>query len=162
MNEIQLLTLLEKNAKYTTVDLATMLEAEESDVLETLSTLEKEKVICGYHTIVNWNKTNKEHVSAVIFVDAIPEREYGYERIARKIYMYPEVEAMHLMSGKSDFILMLHGQTMKDIADFVATKLACIDGISATSTLFVLQTYKANDVIFHEDKEKNERLVVTP
>lgn len=162
MNELQLLSLLEKDAKMSTSDLAAILQEEESKVLETLSELEKEKVICGYHTIINWDKTNKERVSAIIFADATPEREYGYDRIARKIYKYPEVESMHLMSGKSDFLIMIHGQTMKEIAEFTATKLACIDGITATSTLFILQTYKANDSIFPETEEKSERLVVTP
>lgn len=162
MNELQMLALLEKNAKVDLTDLATMLQEEESKVLETLNDLEKEKVICGYHTIINWDKTNKERVSAIIFADATPEREYGYDRIAKKIYNYPEVESMHLMSGKSDFLIMIHGQTMKEVAEFTATKLACIEGITATSTLFVLQTYKANDFIFSEPEEKSERLVVTP
>lgn len=162
MKDLQLLSLLEKQARMETVDLAAALQEDEDSVLNRLSDLEKEKIICGYHTIINWNKTSKERVSAIIFADAIPEREFGYENIARKIYKYPEVESMHLMSGKSDFIIMIHGQTMKNIADFVATKLACIEGISATSTLFVLQTYKSNEVIFNEDSEKHERLIVTP
>ena len=162
MDEKQLLTYIEKNANMDRHSLADVLQAEESDVLNTLNTLEKEKVICGYHTIINWNKANKEHVTSIIFADATPEREFGYENIARKIYNYPEVDSMHLMSGKSDFIIMIHGKTMKEIADFVATKLACIDGITATSTLFVLQTYKSNGFIFTEEENKRERLVVTP
>lgn len=162
MNEVQLLKLLEKNARMSSDDLATVLEEEESKVLETLNDLEKEKIICGYHTIINWDKTNKERVSAIIFADATPEREYGYDRIAKKIYRYPEVESMYLVSGKNDFMIMIHGQTMKDIAEFTATKLACIDGITATSTLFILQTYKANDSIYTEEEEKRERLLVTP
>lgn len=162
MNEVQLLKLLEKNARMSSDDLATVLEEEESKVLETLNDLEKEKIICGYHTIINWDKTNKERVSAIIFADATPEREYGYDRIAKKIYRYPEVESMYLVSGKNDFMIMIHGQTMKDIAEFTATKLACIDGITATSTLFILQAYKANDSIYAEEEEKRERLLVTP
>lgn len=162
MNEIQMLRLLEKNAKMNTQDLASVLQEAESDVLASMNELEKEKVICGYHTIINWDKTCKEKVSAIIFADVVPEREYGYDRIAKKIYNYPEVESMYLMSGKSDFLMMIHGATMKEIADFTATKLACIEGVNATSTLFVLQTYKAHGSIFMEDEEKNERLLVTP
>ncbi len=162
MNELQLLSLLEKDARMSIDDLATVLAEEKSDVLETLNELEKEKVICGYHTIINWDKTNKDRVSAIIFADATPEREFGYENIAKKIYRYPEVESMYLMSGKSDFLIKMNGQTMKDIAEFTATKLACIEGITATSTLFVLQTYKNNDVILSEQEEKAKRLVVTP
>lgn len=162
MDDMQLLAYLEKNANMDRATLADVLETEKSEVLTALNDLEKEKVICGYHTIINWNKTNKERVTSIIFADAIPEREFGYEKIARKIYQYPEVDSMHLMSGKSDFIIMIHGKSMKEVADFVATKLACIDGISATSTLFVLQTYKSNGFIFAEEENKRERLVVTP
>lgn len=162
MNELQLLSILEKDARMDIHDLAAVLQEEESTVLESLHELEKEKIICGYHTIINWDKTNKERVSAIIFADATPEREYGYDRIAKKIYNYPEVESMHLMSGKSDFLIMLHAQTMKDIAEFTATKLACIEGITATSTLFILQTYKSNASVFAKTEEKAKRLVVTP
>ena len=157
-----LLNYLERNAKMNVTTLADMLAASESDVLETLSDLEKEKVILGYHTIINWDKTNTEKVNAMIMVDATPEREYGYDRIAKKIYAYPEVEDMYLMSGKSDFILMVEGKTMKDIADFTATKLACIDGVTGTNTIFIMQTYKANGFIYAEEENKRERLVVTP
>ena len=157
-----LLNYLERNAKMNVTTLADMLAASESDVLETLSDLEKEKVILGYHTIINWDKTNTEKVNAMIMVDATPEREYGYDRIAKKIYAYPEVEDLYLMSGKSDFILMVEGKTMKDIADFTATKLACIDGVTGTNTIFIMQTYKANGFIYAEEENKRERLVVTP
>ena len=162
MNEAMLLAYLEKDATMNRATLAEVLAASESEVLETLSDLEKEKVILGYHTIINWDKTNTERVSALIMVDATPEREHGYDNIARKIYRYPEVEDMYLMSGKSDFILMVKGKTMKEIADFTATKLACIDGVTGTNTIFIMQTYKANGFIYTEEENKRERLVVTP
>lgn len=162
MKDEQLLSLLERKANYSIQDLATILQEDENNVLDKMQQFEKDKIICGYHTIINWNRTNKEKVSAIIFADAIPEREFGYDNIARKIYSYPEVESMHLMSGQNDFIIRINGSTMKDIADFVATKLACIDGISGTATLFVLQTYKSNGFIYSEDEDKRERLLVTP
>ncbi len=162
MKDEQLLALLERKANYDTRTLADILQSDEQSVLNKLSELQQERIICGYHTIINWNKTNTEKVAAVIFADATPEREFGYDRIAKKIYQYPEVESMHLMSGRNDFIMRINGYSMKEIADFVATKLACIDGITATSTLIVLQTYKSNGFIFQEDEEKHERLVVTP
>ena len=124
--------------------------------------MEKEKIVLGYHTIINWDKTNTEKVNALIMVDATPEREHGYDKIARKIYSYPEVEDMYLMSGKSDFILMVRGRTMKEVADFTATKLACIDGVTGTNTIFIMQTYKANGFIYAEEENKKEILVVTP
>ncbi len=162
MKDEHILALIEKKANYSTQDLATILQEDEQSILEKMQEFEKEKIICGYHTIINWDKTNKENVAAIIFADTTPEQEVGYENIARKIYNYPEVESMHLMSGKNDFIIRINGSSMKEIANFVATKLACIDGISATSTLIVLQTYKSNGFIYSQEEDKRERLLVNP
>lgn len=162
MNDIELLTLLENNAKYEVKDLATILQSDEATILDKLASYEKANIICGYHTIINWDKTNKEKVTSIIYIDATPQRDTGYDAIAKKIYKYPEVESMYLTSGKSDFILTIHGQTMKEIAHFIATKLACIDGVTSTSTLFVLQTYKYNGIIMCEEEKANERLLITP
>ncbi|MDF9824556.1 DNA-binding Lrp family transcriptional regulator [Breznakia sp. PF5-3] len=162
MNDMELLSFLETNARYETKDLAVILQTDEKEVLDKLAAFEKDKIICGYHTIINWDKTHNEKVTSIIYVDAIPQRDSGYDAIARKIYNYPEVESMYLTSGKSDFILTVHGKTMKEIANFIATKLACIDGVTSTSTLFVLQTYKYNGVIMCEEEKPNERLLITP
>ena len=157
-----LLNLLTHNAKMEITDLASALNECEEDVTQTLKDLEKNKIICGYHTLINWDKTNTDHVMALIEVKVTPEREFGYDRIAKNIYRYPEVDTMYLMSGKSDFILMIQGRTMKEIADFTATKLACIEGVTGTNTIFIMQTYKANGFIYAEEENKRERLVVTP
>lgn len=162
MKDLELLSLLEKNSKYETRDLATMLATSEEKIIDKIDKFEKDKIICGYHTIVNWEKADTEICTSIIYVDAIPERNFGYDNIARKIYSYPEVESMYLTSGKSDFLLMVHGKTMKEVANFVATKLACIEGITATTTLFVLQTYKSDNVVMVEEEKTRERLVVTP
>ena len=144
-----LLSLLETNARYSTRDLADVLLEDEDSVIHTMSDLEKKKIICGYHTIINWDKTNKEKVMALIEVGVTPERDYGYDKIAKNIYRYPEVDTMYLMSGKSEFIVIIYGKTMQEVSNFVGTKLAPTQNVVSTSTFFVL-------------KEYNERLVVTP
>lgn len=163
MNQDALLSLLENNAKLTTTDLAMALDQSEDEVSETIRALEKKHVICGYHTLINWDKTNTETVRALIQVTSNPEREYGYDRIAKKIYKFPEVDTMYLLSGAYEFLVMVNGKTMQEIAHFVGSKLAPIEAVTNTSTLFVLKQYKKNGICFEDDKEKTEeRLVVTP
>lgn len=157
-----LLSLLETNARYSTRDLADVLLEDEDSVIHTMSELEKKKIICGYHTIINWDKTNKEKVMALIEVGVTPERDYGYDKIAKNIYRYPEVDTMYLMSGKSEFIVIIYGRTMQEISNFVGTKLAPTQNVVSTSTFFVLKEYKVNGVVFDEEEKHNERLVVTP
>lgn len=157
-----LLSLLETNARYSTRDLADVLLEDEDSVIHTMSDLEKKKIICGYHTIINWDKTNKEKVMALIEVGVTPERDYGYDKIAKNIYRYPEVDTMYLMSGKSEFIVIIYGKTMQEVSNFVGTKLAPTQNVVSTSTFFLLKEYKVNGVIFDEEEKHNERLVVTP
>lgn len=157
-----LLSLLETNARYSTRDLADVLLEDENSVIHEMSELEKKKIICGYHTIINWDKTNKEKVMALIEVGVTPERDYGYDKIAKNIYRYPEVDTMYLMSGKSEFIVIIYGKTMQEISNFVGTKLAPTQNVVSTSTFFVLKEYKVNGVVFDEEEKQNERLVVTP
>lgn len=162
MNKELLLSLLETNARYSTRDLADALLEDENSILHTMSDLERKKVICGYHTIINWEKTNKDKVMALIQVDVTPERDYGYNRIAKNIYRYPEVDTMYLMSGKSEFLVMIYGRTMQEISNFVGAKLATTENVVSTSTFFVLKEYKVNGVAFEEEERPHERLVVTP
>lgn len=163
MNKELLLSLLETNARYATRDLADILLEDESSVIHAMSDLEKKKVICGYHTIINWDKTSRDKVMAMIEVDVAPERDFGYDRIAKNIYRYPEVDTMYLMSGKSEFIVIIYGRTMQEISNFVGAKLATTENVVSTSTFFVLKEYKVNGVVFNDDEKKKEpRLVVTP
>lgn len=157
-----LLNLLTHNAKMEITDLASALNECEEDVTLTLKDLEKNKIICGYHTLINWDKTNTDHVMALIEVKVTPEREFGYDRIAKNIYRYPEVDTMYLLSGNTEFIVILHGRTMQEVAQFVGSKLACIPAVTGTSTAFVLKQYKVDGVIFDDEKEAQERLLVTP
>ena len=156
MDEKLMLSLLQKNARMKITDLAAALDESKDDVIEKLTELEKKKVICGYHT-------NTEIVTALIQVNASPEREYGYDRIASHIYKFDEVDTMYLLSGSFEFVCIVKGKTMQEVAHFVASKLACVDGVTGTSTYFVLKQYKNNGVVLIEDEDgKNDRLVVTP
>lgn len=163
MDENLLLTLLHNNARMEVTDLAMALNETEDNVVKTINQLEKDKVICGYHTIINWDRTNVDNVMALIQINATPEREYGYDRIAKKIYAFPEVDTMYLLSGSFEFVAIVKGKTMQEVAHFVASKLACVDGVTGTSTFFTLKQYKNNGVVLIEDEDgKNDRLVVTP
>lgn len=162
MNETTLLKLLEHNACLKTCDLAAALNESEETIKETLNQLKEDKVLLGQHTLINWDKTNVDRVMALIEVSVMPEREYGYDRIAKLIYRYPEVDTMYLMSGKSEFIVIIYGKTMQEIAQFVGSKLACIEKVTGTCTLFVLKKYKSEGIVFEEEEEANERLLVTP
>ena len=162
MKQELLLSLLETNARYSTRDLADILLEDEDSVIHTMNELEKKKIICGYHTIINWDKTNRDKVMAMIKVEVSPERDYGYDRIARNIYRYPEVDTMYLMSGKSEFIVIIYGKTMQEVSNFVGSKLATTDHVTSTSTFFVLKEYKVNGVVFGDEEKPEERLVVTP
>ena len=162
MKQELLLSLLETNARYSTRDLADILLEDEDSVIHTMNELEKKKIICGYHTIINWDKTNRDKVMAMIEVEVSPEHDYGYDRIARNIYRYPEVDTMYLMSGKSEFIVIIYGKTMQEVSNFVGSKLATTDHVTSTSTFFVLKEYKVNGVVFGDEEKPEERLVVTP
>ena len=162
MKQELLLSLLETNARYSTRDLADILLEDEDSVIHTMNELEKKKIICGYHTIINWDKTNRDKVMAMIEVEVSPERDYGYDRIARNIYRYPEVDTMYLMSGKSEFIVIIYGKTRQEVSNFVGSKLATTDHVTSTSTFFVLKEYKVNGVVFGDEEKPEERLVVTP
>ncbi len=159
MDEIKLLNILKNDPRISTEDLADILNESEEDVLKTKLKLEKDKVICGYHTIINWDKTNTEECSAIIEVSAKPERDKGYDEVASRIARYPEVKSLYLISGRSEFMVLIDGKTMREVADFVGQKLAPIEGVSATVTLFVLKKYKIEGVVLDE-KEKDERMLI--
>ncbi len=160
MNEEKLLKAIENNARYDLKDLARELDEDESTVGDTIKSLEDKKVICGYHTIINYDKTNGEEVTAVIEVACTPRRESGYDDIAKEIYSYDEVSTMYLMSGKSEFIVIINGKTMKEVASFVAHHLAPIDGVTRTETYFILAKYKVEGVVINGDSKKDDRLMV--
>ena len=162
MEQMELLKLLEKNARAEVKDLAAILNEKEDQVAATIKSLEENQVIRGYHTVINWDKANQEGVYAIIEVSATPERDAGYEKIAREIYNYPEVSSLYLISGAIEFIVIIDGKTMKEVASFVAQKLAPIPGVNSTTTHFVLKRYKLDGVILEKEEQNQERMLITP
>ncbi|MBE6561660.1 MAG: Lrp/AsnC family transcriptional regulator [Ruminococcaceae bacterium] len=146
MNE--LLKLLEDNSRLTDEQLAKMLGKEEGEIRDMIERYERDRVVLGYKAIIDWDKTDKESVSALIEVKITPQRDRGFDRVAEKIYNYPEVESLYLMSGGFDLAVMIEGKTMKEVAYFVAMKLAPIEDVISTSTHFVLRKYKDKGVVY--------------
>ena len=147
------LKLLENDATLTTKELAVMLSKEEGDIKKMVKELEDDGVILGYRTVIDWEKTDREYVSALIEVKVMPQRDDGFDKIAEKIQNYPEIKGLYLMSGGFDFTVLIEGKTMKEVAYFVARKLAPIEYVTATATHFVLKTYKYNGVIYYSSKK---------
>ncbi len=159
MNEILRLLDIEKG-KIDRAKIAAMLRIEESEVDERLAELERNNVIVGYRTIVNWDKTDRNVVTALIELKVTPQRGEGFDKIAERIYKYPQVTSLYLMSGAYDLAITIEGKTMQEVALFVAQKIAPMDSIISTATHFVLKKYKEEGIVF-EDDEKDTRQVIT-
>lgn len=144
----QILKLLENDAKLTEKQLAIMLDTDEATIKEHIDALEKSGIILGYKTIVDWEKTEKESVSAMIEVKLTPQKDKGFDRVAEKLYNYPEVQAVYLMSGSYDLSVLIEGKTMKEVASFVSQKLSTIDSVISTATHFVLHKYKDKGMVY--------------
>ena len=144
----EILKLLEKDAKLSAEQIATMLELNAADVKAEIEAMEKNGIILGYNTVVDWEKTERETVSAMIDVKLTPQRDRGFDRVAEKIYNYPEVKAVYLMSGSYDLSVLIEGKTMKEVAFFVSQKLAPIEAVISTATHFVLHKYKDTGVLY--------------
>ena len=152
-----ILKLLERDARLTNAQLAAMLDISEEEVAEQLKTLERDHVILGYKTVIDWDKTDKEVVTAIIEVRVTPQRGEGFEKVAERIYQFEEVESLYLMSGSYDLAVFLVGRTMREVALFVATKLAPVEGVASTATSFILKKYKESGVLFEAEPEQQER-----
>lgn len=157
----ELLSIIEKNSRIDFKELAVLLGAKEEDVLEEITKLEKEGIICAYHTLINWEKTSIEKVSALIEVKVTPQRGQGFDRIAERIYNYPEVKSVYLISGGYDLLVTLEEKSLKEIANFVSDKLSTLDSVLSTATHFILKKYKDHGTIMNETI-KDEREVITP
>ncbi|MGN0317159.1 MAG: Lrp/AsnC family transcriptional regulator [Lachnospira sp.] len=157
----KILNMLENNGRIDLKDMAVMLGVHEAEVANEIADMEKEHIICGYNTLINWDKTTEEKVTALIEVKVVPQRGIGFDSIAERIYKYDEVSSLYLMSGGFDFTVIIEGKTMKSVALFVAEKLSVLDSVQSTSTHFVLKKYKDYGIVLEED-EKDERMLVTP
>ena len=153
----KILKLLEDDATLTPEQIALMLSKEVGEIKDAIKKYEKDGVILGYKTLVDWDKTSRDYVTAIIEVKTTPQPERGFDRIAEKIYNYPEVESLYLISGGFDFAIILEGKTLREVALFVAEKLSPISHIQSTSTHFVLRRYKDKGVIYGAAPEVDER-----
>ena len=155
----KVLSLLENDARLTKEKIAVMLDKEVGEVAAIIEELERDGVILGYKALVDWDKTDKEYVTALIELKVTPQRDGGFAKTAERITNYPEVKSMYLMSGAYDYCVIIEGRTMKEVALFVAEKLAPIENVMSTSTHFVLRKYKDNGVTFRfgEDDAADER-----
>ena len=144
----QILKLLENDAKLTAAQIAVMLDIPLDEVNTAINEYETNGTILGYKTIVDWEKTDRESVTALIDVKLTPQKDKGFDRVAEKIYNYPEVKSVYLMSGAYDLAVLIEGKTMKEVAFFVSQKLAPIDEVISTATHFVLHKYKDKGVLY--------------
>ena len=157
----QILSYLEKNSKMDPKEIAILLGTEPDVVENEIRKMEEENIICGYHTMIDWDKTSSEMVTALIEVRVTPQRGQGFDSIAERIYKYPEVRSVYLISGGYDLMVILEGKTLKEVSQFVTDKLSTLDSVLSTATHFILKKYKDHGTIF-DQKIKDERMLVTP
>jgi DNA-binding Lrp family transcriptional regulator len=157
----ELLELLEHDARRPVNELAVMLHRSEYEVEQQIKQLEKDNVILNYNTLINWEKFGDDMVTSIIEVNVTPQREVGFDAIAERIYRFDEVRSLYLMSGSFDLLVIIEGKSLKDISNFVSTRLATIEGITSTRSHFMLKPYKKDGSII-DDQECDRRLVVTP
>ncbi len=158
---LEILKTLEGKSRIDLGELAVLLGVGQTDVANEIAEMEQEKIICGYHTLIDWDKAGVEKVTALIEVRVTPQRNRGFDRIAERIYNYPEVYAVYLISGSYDLLVTLEGKTLKEVSKFVSEKLSPIDEVISTATHFILKKYKDHGTVMVPRKE-SERMLVTP
>jgi DNA-binding Lrp family transcriptional regulator len=156
-----LLKLLRDNAAFKPAQLAAMLNLPEAEVAAKVKAFEQDQIILGYHAIINEEKLGVDIVRAVIEVKITPERGGGFDRLAERIAKYAEVHSCYLMSGSYDLLVIVEGNTLREVASFVSEKLATVQGVLSTATHFMLKPYKEQGVLMVREKNE-ERLAVTP
>ena len=155
----EILRMLENNSRIDLHDLAIMLGTDESVVLEEIEKMENEGIICGYPTLINWDKADTEKVTAFIEVRVTPQRGQGFEKLAERITNYPEVKSIYLMSGAFDFAIFLEGKTLKEVSMFVSTKLSTLEAVAGTATHFVMKKFKDHGMILIVKEPENRMKV---
>ncbi|SDS13015.1 Lrp/AsnC family transcriptional regulator [Paenibacillus herberti] len=159
--KLKVLELLKEDARRSPQLIATMLGQPQNEVEQAIAELEQDHVIVKYAPVINWSKVDDQKVTALIEVQITPERGRGFEGIAERIYLYPEVKSVYLMSGAYDLLVEVEGRTLNEVANFVSGKLSPIDSVLSTKTFFILKKYKQDGIIL-EEKEGDQRLLVTP
>jgi len=156
----KILEILDTNCDYTLEEIALMVDATCDEVAKAIDEMKNSKIILRNKSIINWDKTEKEFVSALIEVKVSPQRGEGFDKIAERIYKFPEVKSLYLIAGAFDLTLIIEGKTMHEVASFVASRLAPLEFVISTSTHFVLKKYKEHGFLY-EDDEKDNRQVIT-
>ncbi len=159
--DLKILQSIDQDAKLTEKELAIMLNESEETVAAEIRKMEETQVICGYPTLIDWDKTEVNQVTAMIEVKVTPQRGQGFDKIAERIYQFEEVETLYLMSGGYDLAIMVKGKSLKSIAEFVSSKLAPMDSVLSTATHFVLKKYKEHGLPMVK-KIEDERMLITP
>ena len=157
----KILAFIEKNSRIELKQLAIVLGVDETAIMNELEAMEEEHIICGYHTLINWEKTGIEKVTAMIEVRVTPQRGMGFDKVAERIYNYSEVESVYLISGGFDFMVILEGKTLREVSQFVSEKLSPLDSILSTKTNFILNKYNDHGTIMSEHS-KDEMMKITP
>ena len=157
----KILAFIEKNSRIDLKELAIVVGVDVAAVMNELEAMEQEHIICGYHTMINWEKTGVEKVTAMIEVRVTPQRGMGFDKVAERIYNYPEVESVYLISGGFDFMVILEGKTLREVSQFVSDKLSPLYSILSTKTNFILKKYKDHGTVMAEPA-KDERMKITP
>ena len=151
----KILGYIEKNSRIDVHDLAVILGTDVTTVINELEAMENEHIICGYHTLINWEKAGIEKVTALIEVRVTPQRGMGFDKVAERIYNYPEVNSVYLISGGFDFMVTLEGKTLREVSEFVSDKLSPLDSVLSTKTNFILKKYKDHGTVMavqHKDE----------
>lgn len=155
----KILSYIETNSRIDMHDLAIMMGTDEATIMNELEEMEQAHIICGYHTLINWEKAGIEKVTAMIEVRVTPQRGMGFDKVAERIYNYPEVNSVYLISGGFDFMVTLEGRTLREVSEFVSDKLSPLDSVLSTKTNFILKKYKDHGTIMAEQRKEERELV---
>lgn len=155
----KILNYIETNSRIDIHDLAIMMGTDETTIMNELEEMEQSHIICGYHTLINWEKAGIEKVTAMIEVRVTPQRGMGFDKVAERIYNYPEVNSVYLISGGFDFMVTLEGRTLREVSEFVSDKLSPLDSVLSTKTNFILKKYKDHGTIMAEQRKDERELV---
>ena len=158
---MRILKAIENDGRVDIGELAVRLGLKEADVANEMSEMEKEGIICGYLTLIDWDKTDSESVTALIEVRCSPQRGQGFDVVAERIYKYSEVSSVYLISGGFDLLVMMEGRTLKEVATFVTDKLSTQEAVLSCATHFILRRYKDHGTVLAK-KYEDERILVTP
>jgi DNA-binding Lrp family transcriptional regulator len=159
MND-KLLAALEENCRLTVEQLAAKAGLSVEETKAQIRQAEQEQLILGYKAVVDWERTDREAVTALIEVNVTPQLGDGFDRVAQRIYQYDEVESCYLMSGAFDMTVIISGRSLKEVAQFVGQKLAPIEGVTGTATHFILKKYKEKHLVFAKREKQEEGFVL--